>query len=282
MKTFDLIKSYFIITIGLFLTAMGWTLFLIPSKIIGGGLTGLATIVYYATGLSVGVFSFIANIFLLIVALKILGKGFGVKTVYAVVVLSSFLYLGQSLAIEKFIEDDFMATIIGAALAGVGIGLSFNQNGSTGGTDIIAMIIRKYISISPGRLLMFIDFLIISASYFVFRSPEKIVYAFVAMAVLSYTIDLLVLGAQQSVQIFIMSENYERTADILAKEIKRGITIIDSVGWYTRKDKKIIMIIMRKYELRYALKKIKTVDPNAFFTISNVSGVYGSGFDKLL
>lgn len=275
------IKSYFIISIGLFLMAIGWTAFLIPSKIIGGGLSGLGTTIFYLTDIPVGVSVFILNIILILISIKNIGASFGIKTVFGITVLSIFLGIFQEIITESPVTDLFMAAIIGGILIGVGIGIAFSQGGSTGGTDIAAKIINKYKNISPGKIILIFDVFIISSSYIVFQSIEKIVYGFVVMAVVAYTVDIFLEGAKQSLQVFIFSKKYQNIADRIGREVDRGITFLNGVGWYSHKDTKVLLVILRKYEVHSVYRIIKEIDPSAFMSISKVMGVYGKGFDKI-
>ena len=280
-KIFKLIKNYFTITIGLLMVAIGWTAFIIPAQITGGGVTGISALIYYSTGFPVGVSFLIMNILLVVFAIKILGVGFGIKTIYSVIVLSLFFSIFQQIITEPIIKEGFMSSVIGGGLAGTGIGLIFSQGGSTGGTDIIAMIINKYRNISPGRLILFIDVIIISSSYLLFHSLEKIVYGFVTMGVSAYAIDLSLSGIKKSVQIFIFSRKYNEIAERISKEIHRGITVIDGKGWYTKENQQILMIIARKKESHNIFRITKEIDPEAFISLGDVMGVYGKGFEEI-
>ena len=171
---FKTIKSYTIITIGLFINAISWNAFLIPSKIVGGGVTGLATLIYFATDIPIFISYLVINAILILLAIKILGKSFGIKTVYAILVLSFFFSILPQFISQPIVNDRFMAAIIGGILGGVGIGIVFTQGGSSGGTDIIALMINKYRNISPGRILLVCDIVIIASSYFLFKSLEFI------------------------------------------------------------------------------------------------------------
>jgi uncharacterized membrane-anchored protein YitT (DUF2179 family) len=171
--------------------------------------------------------------------------------------------------------------VLGGIMGGAGIGIVFSQGGSTGGTDIIAMIINKYRNISPGRIILYLDVFIIASSYFIFGSIEKIVYGYVAMGITSYTIDLLFTGSKQSVQIFIFSKQYDVIADRIGKEVMRGVTIIDGKGWYTGEQTKVLLVMAKKPEAGQVFRIIKEVDRDAFMSVNNVMGVYGKGFEQL-
>ena len=274
-------KSYAIITFGLFVNAIGWTVFLIPAEITGGGLTGVSSLLFYAFKLRVGVTYLIMNGLLIILGIRFLGKSFGLKTIFATIVLSLFLSIFEGIISEPIVDENFMSAVVGGILAGAGVGLTISQGGSTGGTDIIAMMINKYKNISPGKILLYLDILIISSSYLVFQSIEKMVYGYVSMAVTAYTIDMVLTGAKRTVQMFILSKKYEIIANRVGTEVRRGITILNGKGWYTQEESKILMILVRKQESNHILKIIKETDPDAFISLGNVMGVYGSGFERI-
>ena len=276
-----LIRSQLIITFGLFLNALGWTAFLIPAKITGGGITGVSTLIFYASGFPLGVSYLIINAVLIVFAVKILGRSFGVKTIFSVIVLSVLFSLLQQFITKPIINDDFLSTVLGGILGGAGVGIVFSQGGSTGGTDIIAMIINKYRDISPGRIILYLDVFIIASSYLVFQSIEKIVYGYVAMGITSYTIDLLFTGSKQSVQIFIFSKKFDDIADRIGKEVGRGVTIIDGKGWYSGEQTKVLLVMVRKPEASQIFRIIKELDRDAFMSVNNVMGVYGKGFERI-
>ncbi len=281
VKIFNEIKAYIVIAFGLFIVALGWTAFLIPNEILGGGVTGIATLVFWATGLPVGVSVLAVNAVLLAIALRILGVGFSLKTIVSVAVLSGMFSVLQYYIREPFVTDRFMAAIIGGIMGGAGIGIVFTQGGSTGGTDIVALIINKYRNISPGKIILILDVFIISSSFILFRSIETLVYGFVVMAVASYVIDLILTGNKQSVQLFIFSKKADEIANRIGKETGRGVTFIKGTGWYTKTESNILLIIVRRMESPQIFRIIKEIDPDAFMSLNNVMGVYGNGFDSI-
>jgi len=276
-----LIRSHLIMIFGLFLTALGWTAFLIPAKITGGGITGVSTLIFFGTGFPLGLSYLIINAVLIVFAIKILGRSFGVKTIFSVVVLSVLFSLLQQFITEPIINDDFLSTVLGGILGGAGVGIVFTQGGSTGGTDLIAMIINNYKNTSPGRIILYLDVFIIASSYLLFQSIEKIVYGYVTMGIASYTIDLLFTGSKQSVQMFIFSKKHDEIANRIGKELGRGITIIDGKGWYTGEQTKVLLIMLKKPEASQVFRIIKEIDKNAFMSVNNVMGVYGQGFERI-
>ncbi|MRT94163.1 YitT family protein [Ancylomarina sp. 16SWW S1-10-2] len=277
------LKSYLIIALGLAIYSFGWTAFLIPSKIIGGGVSGIGTLIFYSSGetIPVGLSYLIINCFLIVIALKILGPKFGAKTIYAIILGAFFLSVQQEFFTEPLVDDKFMCAIIGGILGGVGVGITISQGGSSGGTDIIAMIINKYRNISPGRVILYFDVFIIASSYIFFNDVPTIVYGYVFMGVASYAIDMVISGSKQSAQMFIITKDYEKVADEIGLHASRGISIIDATGWYSKENKKILMVVVRKHETPLIFKIVKHYDPDAFISMGSVMGVYGFGFDEI-
>lgn len=290
-KIFSYVKDYFIITVGLFLYVCGWVGFILPKEIVGGGVSGVGALINYATGGANGGFPvaytyFIVNIILLLLAVKILGKGFGVKTVYAVFITTLFFSVVPLIFPKEFIasfhekNSELICAIVGGIFAGTGIGISFTRGGSTGGTDIIALIINKYRDITPGRVILYIDILIIGSSYLVFQDITKVIYGYILIGVTGYTIDMILSGSKQSVQIFIFSKNYEKIADRITREMGRGVTAMNAKGWYTKESNVVLMIVARKYEASEVYRIIREEDKNAFLSVASVMGVYGQGFEQ--
>ncbi len=277
------LKSYLIIALGLAIYSFGWTAFMIPSEIIGGGVSGIGTLIYYASGetIPVGTSFFVINFFLIAIALKTLGPKFGAKTVYAIILGSIFLSVQQKFITAPLVDDKFMATILGGILGGAGVGITISQGGSSGGTDIIAMIVNKYRNISPGRIILYIDVFIIASSYFVFNDVPTIVYGYVSMGVASYAIDMAISGNKQSAQMFIITKDHETLADEIGSKINRGISVIDAMGWYSKENKKMLMVVVRKHETPQVFKIVKQHDPDAFISMGSVMGVYGFGFEEI-
>lgn len=285
------VRRYVIITFALLMMAFGWTGFLIPNHVLGGGVSGISTLIFYATGISTGISVFAINAVLVLISLKILGPSFGVKTVYSIVMASVFFSLLQHFITDPIlagemaplVDDKFLSSLIGGALAGTAIGIAFTQGGSTGGTDIIAMIICKYRNISQGKVILFIDAIIISCSYFVVETDkiQTIIYGFVVMGVTSYCIDLVLTGTKQSVQAFIFTSEPEKVAERIGTEMKRGVTLIKGTGWYTKREGDIVMVVTHKRESQQILRIVKEEDPKAFMTMNTVMGAYGKGFEVI-
>lgn len=275
------LTDYLIIALGMSLYVLSWTVFLIPAEITGGGISGLSAVIFYSTKIPVAVSYFVINVFLVLIAIKVLGASFGIKTIFSMVVATILFWITPELIKEPIINDTFLSAVLGAMLGGLGIGIVFTRGGSTGGTDIIALIINKYRNVSPGRVIMYCDVIIIASSYLVFESPEKLVYGYVTMWVVSYTIDAFLNGANASAQIFIFSKRFEEIADYINKNAGRGVTVLDGTGWYTKENVKVVMTVVRKKESSLIFRKLKEIDSEAFISMGSVMGVYGQGFDKI-
>jgi uncharacterized membrane-anchored protein YitT (DUF2179 family) len=280
-KKLEYINDYFIITLGLLLYAVSWTLFILPAQITGGGVSGIGAVIYFATGFPIGVTYFLINVVLVLIAIRILGPNFGIKTIYSMAVITLALTFTQQLVKEPLIDDTFLSSVLGGGIAGIGLGIVFTRGGSTGGTDIIAAIVNKYRNISPGRIILYCDVIIIASSWLVLRSIDKLVYGYVAMAVTSYALDAVLSGANRSAQMLIFSRKYDEIADFINQQKYRGVTVIDGVGWYSKENVKVVISVVRKRETGAIFRKIKEIDPNAFISMGSVMGVYGQGFDQL-
>lgn len=279
--------DYFLMTVGAVIFCMAWTSIIIPTGLTSGGLTGLSTIIEYATGgaIPMGVPYWIINIGLLVIGFISLGRAFGIKTIY-VIILTSVLFnvLPQFPVLEchDFKDDKLVGALLGAALESVGLGLVLLRGGSSGGTDIIAMIMNKYWPVSPGRVYLYTDVLII-ASLFLIPGTELIdvVYAYIIMLGFSFGIDFVLLGNKSSVQILVFSQKYEQIADHIINNVHRGVTALQSVGWYSQKESKVLLIVSRKYQMNEVIKEIKSIDPKAFVSVSTAMSVYGEGFEEV-
>ena len=295
------LKEYVIITLGMLLYIVGWSVFLVPNQLVGGGVSGLASVVQYATNgaVKMGYTYFVVNVVLLIIAMFILGNTFGFKTIYAIVIASVGLNvfqeiipadICQTLAVEN---GKLMSSIMGGLMAGVGIGLCMSQGGSTGGTDIIALIVNKYRNVSPGKMILAMDVVIILSSLLVpiqdadgsiMQFNEKIttcVYGFILIVVNGTVLDMVIAGTRQSVQLFILSKKHNEIADAITNDLHRGVTVLNGMGWYTKEPTEVLMVLTRKYDLNVLLRYIKNIDPEAFLSVSTVTGVYGKGFESI-
>ncbi|MDD4198259.1 MAG: YitT family protein [Paludibacter sp.] len=283
-KTWISIREYVMIVFGLLLYAFAWKGLLIPHQITGGGVTGVGALVYYATGIPISATYLAINAVLLIIAFRLVGWQFSVRTIMGVGVLTFFLSVIPVFPLGTFVHENesFMACVLGGLIMGSGIGLIFLNNGSSGGTDIIAKVLNKYRNITLGRALLYSDVLIISSSYFLeFGSIEKIVYGLTTLTVSTLTIDIVINGVRQSVQFFIFSKKYDEIANRINMDLHRGVTILDGTGWYSKEPVKVITVMVRKNESINIFRIVKEIDPNAFISQSSAIGVYGEGFDVI-
>ena len=280
----SVIWDYVLITLGSIIFCLAWTSFLIPNGLASGGMTGLCTIIQYGTGIPVGITYPIINVLLLILAFFSLGKSFGFKTVY-VIVFTSILFevLPRFPQLEVLnIPDKLLVALVGAIMESVGIGIVLLKGGSTGGTDIIAMIINKYWPISPGKVYLYSDIFIIALLLFVpGMGVVDMIYAYVVMITFSFGVDFVLLGNKSSVQILVFSSKYKEIADHIINDVHRGVTALQSVGWYSQKESKVLLIIARKQQMNEVVSEIKEIDRNAFISISTANSVYGEGFEEL-
>jgi uncharacterized membrane-anchored protein YitT (DUF2179 family) len=276
------LRDYIMIGIAMVSYSIGWNIFLLPNSIAIGGVPGIASVVFWGIGIPVQLTYFLINAVLLIIALRILGFRFCTKTIFGVIVLTVMTTVVQNAtAGSQLLHDQpFMASIIGAIFCGSGVGLAFAFRGSTGGTDIVAAIVNKYRDISLGRIIMFMDLIIISSSYLVFHDWEKVIYGYVVLLVMSFCIDEVVHSMQRSVQFFIISDRYREIASRIAVYPHRGATVIEAQGFHTSNTVKMLFIMAKRRESSIIFSIINEIDPKAFVTQTNVIGVYGEGFDK--
>ena len=317
-KPLTIIQEWALVTLGILIYVTGWSIFLMPNNLVGGGVSGIASMIQYATGgaIQMGYSYFVINAILIIAAVVVIGMGFGAKTIYAIILASLGLRflptlipldIVQTLALQN---GKLMSTLCGGLMAGIGIGMSISNGGSTGGTDIIALIYTKYRNVSPGKVILYLDFIIILSSLLVpsivpdldpqtgkqLLGPDgeplthlmpfsekvtTVIYGLILVTVNGRVIDAYLSGSQQSVQLFILSKKFAEIADSITHDLKRGVTVLDGKGWYTKDPTEVLMVITRKTDLNLLLRYIKAIDPNAFLSVSSVNGVYGQGFDTI-
>ena len=317
-KPLTIIKEWGLVTLGILIYVTGWSIFLMPNNLVGGGVSGIASMIQYATGgaIQMGYSYFVINAILIVVATIVIGMGFGAKTIYAIILASLGLRFLPDLIPLEIIQTlalqngKLMSTLCGGVMAGIGIGMSISNGGSTGGTDIIAIIYTKYRNVSPGKVILYLDFIIILSSLLIpsivpdldpttgkqllradgqplshlMPFSEKVttvIYGLILVTVNGRVIDAYLSGSQQSVQLFILSKKYAEIADSITHDLHRGVTVLDGKGWYTQAPTEVLMVITRKTDLNLLLKYIKAIDPNAFLSVSSVNGVYGQGFESI-
>ena len=312
------IQEWALVTLGILIYVTGWSIFLMPNNLVGGGVSGIASMVQYATDgtIQMGYTYFALNAILIVAAVVVIGMGFGAKTIYAVFLASFGLRFLPGLIPPEIIQTlalqngKLMSTLCGGLMAGIGIGMSISNGGSTGGTDIIALIWTKYRNVSPGKVILYLDFVIILSSLLIpsivpdidpatgeqllgadgqplthlMPFSEKVttvIYGLILVTVNGRVIDSYLSGSQQSVQLFILSKHYAEIADSITQDLHRGVTVLDGKGWYTQEATEVLMVITRKTDVNLLLRYIKAIDPNAFLSVSSVNGVYGRGFDTI-
>ena len=278
-------KDFMFIVFGILSYAVGYTAFILPERVVMGGVAGLSALIYYATNIPAGISIFVLNITLLVIAFSALTKQFVVRTIVGVLLLSLFIGslqpLFQAFPIITAGEDKFMHVLIGGMLSGAGLGVVFSHNGSTGGTDILTVLLTKHFNLSFGRAMQFIDCTIIGSSYLLFHSMETIVYGIVFTLVASYVCDFVVNGSRQTVQFLIISKHYKEIADTINRRVNRGVTVIEGKGWYSKENVEMLVVLSRKYESQDIFAVIKQIDPQAVVSQTFCHGVFGEGFDKI-
>lgn len=286
------LKDYIMLSIGTLIYTLAWTAFIEPAGLASGGLTGFCVILQYATGIPIGYTFPVINAILIIVGTLIMGKGFGFRTIY-VIILSSLLFwiLPQIPGIAVDIAHDghtdlLLTALVGGTLEAIGIGTTLLYGGSTGGTDILAMVINKYWPVSPGKVYLISDIAVVSLLLFIpgrniHEGLVAVIYAFIIMITFSVVVDYVLLGNKSSVQLLIFSSKYDEIADYINNEMDRGVTALQSMGWYSKADSKVLVCVLRKRELNNLIKTIKLIDNRAFVSVSSVSSVYGEGFEEI-
>ena len=289
------IKDYFYITLGLLMYTFGFTVFLLPYEIVTGGIAGIGAIVFYATGFPVQYTFFIINALLIVGTIKILGWKFLTKTIYATFMLTFMLEMAQQVVMMpdghfyKLLGEgnDFMSLVIGCMITGTALAVVFLNNGSTGGTDIVAAVLNKYHNITLGRALIVIDICIIGSCLFIPSFGDvrircqMVVFGICTMVIECLMLDYVMYWQRQSVQFLIFSKKYQEIAYSIAKQTDHTMTILDGHGWWTGKATKVICLLAKKNESGRIFRIVKTIDPNAFVSQSSVIGVYGEGFDSI-
>lgn len=290
------VRDYAIIVFGLALYALGFTAFILPHHVVMGGLPGVGTLVYFASGQNIPVAAtqYVCNLILLSIAFRIVGKTFVLRTIFGATVLSLFIgcleFYFMSLE-NPLIAETSMSVILGAILCGTGMGMIFVHNGSSGGTDIVAAMVSKKSNVSIGRTIIYVDMIIVSTSILLpfdgdfeariqARVPT-IVYGLMVTYVMAFLTDMVINTNRQAVQFFIFSKKWQEIANAVNNEARRGVTILDGQGWYSKQDVKILLVWCRKIESVTIFRIVKSIDEDAFITQTNTNGVYGQGFDTM-
>ena len=284
----QLVISYLVITLGILTYTFAWSAVMLPAKIVGGGVSGISSVLYYALGIHIpiGIMNLVINAILVLIGFKVLGSKFGANTIYGIVMSSAcFILWQQVLHVETLFDVDqfggFMCAIIGGALCGGGIGLTFAMGGNSGGTDIIALIVSKFYNISPGKVIMYLDIVIVGCSYFVSHKLENIVFGYIVMVTMTYVLDMVLDGNKQSYQIMVFSSKNKEIGETVTTEVGRGATLLDGEGCYSHQQRQVLIIMVHKTDKPHVMQIIHRIDADAFISVSKTQGVYGRNFEKL-
>lgn len=275
-------KDYVIIVVGLASYAFGFCAFILPEKVVTGGVTGISSLLFFGLGWPVSWTFYAINMLLLAIAYRTVGRQFVIRTIFGATAAAALIYVFTPLSHAPIVaHEPFMNVIIGACFCGVGIGTVFVHNGSSAGTDIVAAMVTKYTNVSFGRMMLYMDLVIISSSYIIFHSVDKIVYGLIFMIINSFVADLVINSNRQAVQFLIFSQKWEDIANAINNEAHRGCTLLHGTGWYTKRDVKILLVMCRKFESVTVFRIIKAIDNDALISQANVNGIYGQGFDEM-
>lgn len=284
----NMISDYIRLIFGVLLYAGGYSCFMLPYKIVSGGMGGVSALIFFKTGFPAQYCYFIINMVLLLFAWRVMGFRYVFRTVSATALITLAMGYFQELVTQddgtlmKLVgEDRFMAIVIGGCIEGLGLATVFQAGGSTGGTDIIASCVNKYKDIQLGRTMLYLDLIIVSSSYFIQHNIEDMVVGYCTMFIAMYMLDHMMNLANQSVQFTIISSKYEEIADMVNQKIMRGVTMLHGEGWYSKEERPVLIIMAKKREKSAILQVVQATDPSAFVTVSNVEGVFGEGFDQI-
>lgn len=289
-STWEILRKYIIFALGISMYVISWTIFLIPNHIIGGGVTGLASVIYITTGFPTGVANFMINLILFCFGFYFLGKQFAISNVYGIVVTSLWFILFQQVLkiqdIPAIIElgkmEPFICAIIGGVFSGIGIGILLSMGGNSGGSDVVALIFNKFYNVSLGNVIMVCDGIVILSSLLIpGNGIQQIVYGIIVLVSYTFTIDYIIDGRKQTYKILVFSKKNSEIADVIGNEIKRGVTFFNATGWYSKQESKVLMVVVHRREKVQIMQQIKQLDPEAFMTVEKTEGVFGKNFDSL-
>lgn len=277
-------KDLIMMVLGLSLMSFGYAAFLLPENIVTGGVAGISSIIYFASNHSINVAipNYLINIVLLLIAYRTVGKSFVVRTIIGATIFNVLLGVLTPLFTHPIVGGQrFMSVIIGAVFCGMGLGITYTHNGSSGGTDVVAAMVAKHSNVSFGRVMMYCDLIIISSSWFLFHNIETMVFGYVYLIICSIVADMVINNRNQAMQFLIFSEKWQEIADEINTEAHRGCTVLDGIGWFTKQDVKIVLVLCRRFESAHVQRIIKSVDDQAFISMTTANNVYGTGFDSM-
>lgn len=290
-KVLGVISDYIVMTLAVAAFALAWEVFMVPNGMSSGGLTGLCSIIQFATGgaITVSVSYALINVVLLIIGFLVMGNAFGIRTIYCIAVSFVFFRLFESLPSLHAVEGNFLYVpekmlipLIAGLIEGVALGVVFRVGGSTGGTDIIALFFNKFWPISPGKVFLISDLVIVTL---ILCLPGKtfsdMVYGYLMMIVSTTMVDYVVVGKKSSVQLLVFSDKYSEIADYIINRMDRGVTVLRAQGWYTKQDKNVLLLLLNRNQLGEITHLIKDMDPNAFVSVTQTRSVFGEGFEEM-
>lgn len=292
-KVISVVKDYLDMTVAVLIVTIAWECFMIPNSMSAGGLMGLCAVIEFATGgLILASYSYFAiNVLLIVLAVIVFGIGFGFRTLYCILLQTVMLKLFAMPALQWmqavpgnffYIPEKVLIPLIAGVLEAVGIGITIRKGGSTGGTDIIALIVNKYWPVSLSKMFLVTDFIIITSILFL---PGKafgdMVYGYIMMAAYALVIDYVVVGDRGAVQLLVFSSKHAQIADYIINKMERGVTVLKAIGWYTKQEKDVLLLLMRRNEVPEVSRVIKDLDDKAFMTVNPVGSVYGEGFEEI-
>lgn len=290
-KLLSYLREYFILTLACFVFAMAWEGFMIPNGMSSGGLMGCCTVIQYATGglIPASISFIVVNATLIVLSVLIFGLGFGIKTLYCIALSSVMLHLVAGAPALHAVQGSFfyvreapLVPIIAGVLEAFGVGMMIRNGGSSGGTDIIALMVNKYYPIEMSKVFLVSDFLVVSALLFLpDRAFSDMVYGYEMMITFSLCFEVIISGKRNSFQLMIFSEKYDLIADHITKVMDRGATIIKAQGWYTKKEKDVLMVLISQKQLPELSAIINEIDPKAFMSVAKIGNVYGEGFEEI-
>lgn len=283
-----MLEDYAMMLVGLIFYTIGYACFMLPYEITSGGMGGVAAVIFYATGFPAQYSYFLINLVLLSLAFWVMGWRYTARTLIANIVISFAIGLAQEFiklpdgSLQKLVGDErFMACVLGGCFEGIGLAIVFHAGGSTGGTDIIASCVNKYRDIQLGTVMLLIDLVIVGSSYFVFHDIQMMLIGYVCMFISMNVLDFVFNSANQSVQIMVISNQYEKIANEVNATMDRGVTVLNGEGWYSKEERHVLLILAKKRERSNIMRLIRSVDHSAFVSVSNVEGVFGEGFDRI-
>jgi len=282
-KAIKNVLRYFVITLGAVVYALGFQLILFPNSIVSGGISGVAMIINRLSGLPVGVLTIVLNIPLFVVAWRHFGMGFIFSSLIAMVLSS--VSIDMFALIDYSVTDDMLlACIMGGIMKGAGLGFIYYMGASSGGTDIVAKVVRrKYPHFNMGTLLLWLDVSVVVAYAVIFKLYESAMYAMVTIFVVTKVIDLVLYGFNTSVLCYIISDNSEKIVDeIISGDLHRGVTLLNGEGAYTHKEKHVIMCVVKHAQITEIRRLVRRIDDHAFVIVTDAKNVFGKGFESIL